>query len=513
MSPVIAENEASPMYATAISTVLGLCVGKLAQANSTQSRWRVRSGPSKAELAFGMATVPMVWDFAETNPFGGSVGDWRQVVRTASRAFEWIDFEAPPAEVINSDARHSDDVAQAVAVFTDPPYFKQIGYAALSDFFYPWLRRALYRVHEDLFETLLAPKDGELIAEPARHAGVETAATAYFVRGFRDVFARLGECQREDIPIVVVYAYRQQESTVDGRVSSGWDALLEALIDSGWLVTGTWPVDCAGSTRERSQESNALTSYVALACRTRPSSAGITDRRALLGELRQHLPAQIHELKMANIAPVDLAQAAIGPGMAIFSRHAKVLEADGTSMAVRAALGLINQALDEILAEQEGDFDPDTRFAVTWFEQRGVDEGPFGEADVLARAKNTSVDGLERAGVLVSRAGKVRLLRRDELSDAWDPATDARLTVWEVAQHLIKRLEEHGEAAAADLLRRVGGLGETARELAYRLYTTCERKGWAQEALAYNALVIAWPEIARRVAGTPEAEAQQALEV
>jgi putative DNA methylase len=239
----------------------------------------------------------------------------------------------------------------------------------------------------------------------------------------------------------------------------------------------------------------------------------MTTRREFVNALRSELPVTLKQLQHGNIAPVDLAQAAIGPGMAVFSRYSKVLEADGQAMKVRAALGLINQILDEILAEQEGDFDPDTRFAVTWFDQRGVEEGLFGEADVLARAKNTSVEGLERAGVLVSRAGKVRLLRRDELALDWDPASDVRLTVWETAQHLIKRLDEHGEDAAAELLRQVGGLGEVARELAYRLYTTCERKGWAQEALAYNSLVVAWPEIARRVAGTPEAQAQQVLEV
>jgi putative DNA methylase len=197
--------------------------------------------------------------------------------------------------------------------------------------------------------------------------------------------------------------------------------------------------------------------------------------------------------------------------MAVFSRFAKVIEADGAPMTVRAALALINQTLDEILAEQEGEFDGDTRFAVTWFEQHGTAEGSYGEADVLARAKNTSVPGMEDADVVISRGGKVRLRRRDELDGTWDPTADRRLTVWEVAQHLIQRLQDQGEDSAADLLRRVGGLGDAARELAYRLYTVSERRGWAQEALAYNSLVVAWPEIARRVSGTAEAAAQQSL--
>jgi putative DNA methylase len=236
-------------------------------------------------------------------------------------------------------------------------------------------------------------------------------------------------------------------------------------------------------------------------------------RRDFADALRGELPDALRKLQQANIAPVDLAQAAIGPGIAVFSRYAKVLEADGSSMTVRSALALINRTLDEILAEQEGDFDADTRFAVTWFEQWSFEEGPFGEADVLSRAKDTSTRGLEEAGLLVSRAGRVRLLRRDELPAEWNPVTDRRLTLWEATQHLVRQLEVGGEEAAAELLGRLGGLGETARELAYRLYMTSERKGWTQDALAYNALVVAWPEIARLVAGTPEAQAQQALEV
>jgi putative DNA methylase len=242
--------------------------------------------------------------------------------------------------------------------------------------------------------------------------------------------------------------------------------------------------------------------------------ASLATRREFIAALRAELPDALRTLQHGNIAPVDLAQAAIGPGMAVFSRYAKVVEADGSPMTVRTALGLINQALDEILAEQEGDFDGDTRFAIAWFEQRGMQEGPYGEADVLARAKNTSLGGLAEAGVLVSRAGKVRLLTRPELDDDWDPIADRRGTGWEATHYLVKRLEEGGEASASDLLRRLGAdYGEIARELAYRLYGICERKGWAQQALGYNALVVAWPEIARRVAGTPEATAQQTLEL
>jgi putative DNA methylase len=312
----------------------------------------------------------------------------------------------------------------------------------------------------------------------------------------------------------VYYAFKQTE-TVDGTgpISTGWEKLLTALLDSGFVITGTWPVRSEMSNRTVARGTNALASSIVLVCRPRPAEVAIATRRELVSALRAELPVALKQLQHGNIAPVDLAQAAIGPGMAVFSRYPKVLEADGMPMTVRSALALINQTLDELLAEQEGDFDADTRFAVTWFEQYGFNEGPFGEADVLARAKDTSTGGLEDAGVLFSHAGKVRLLRRDELPEDWDPVSDRRPTVWEATQHLARRLEGRGEGAAAELLRRLGGLGETARELAYRLYTTCERKSWAQDALAYNALVVAWPDIARLVAGTPEAEAQQALEV
>jgi putative DNA methylase len=328
-------------------------------------------------------------------------------------------------------------------------------------------------------------------------------------------FERTREVADPDYPITLFYAFKQAENEDGADASTGWETMLTGLIASGFAVTGTWPMRSERGGRMRDIGSNALASSIVLVCRPRvAANASLATRREFVTALRKELPSALKQLQHGNIAPVDLAQAAIGPGMAVFSRYAKVLEADGSAMSVRTALGLINQALDEILTEQEGDFDADTRFAVTWFEQRGGDTGPFGEADVLARAKNTSVEGMVEAGVLVSRAGEVRLLRRDEMPADWDPVTDRRPTAWEAAQHLTRRLQTGGEAAAAELLRLLGaGYGEQARELAYRLYSICERKGWAQEALPYNALVVAWPEIARRIAGTAGAEAQQTLEV
>ncbi len=387
-------------------------------------------------------------------------------------------------------------------------------YADLADYFYIWLRRALKEVHPDLFSTLLTPKSDELIASAYRHGGDTQAARDHFVRGFAETFASLAQASRPDLPMLVVYAHRQEETTPGGNASTAWDAMLEAMLSAGLGVVGTWPLRGTREARMISVGTNALASYIVLVCRPRLASAVHTDRRSFLKALRAELPDAVRDLQRGNVAPVDLAQASIGPGMAVFSRYAKVVEADGSGMTVRTALGLINQSLDEILAEQEGDSDAETRFAVMWFEQRGTLEGPYGEADVLARAKNTSVAGLEEAGILASRAGRVRLLNREEMLDEWDPVVDKRPTVWEAAQHLTHRLELEGEEAAAGLLRKIGGdYGEKARELAYRLYRVCERKGWTQDAISYNALGVAWTEIARRVAGTPEAQAQEALEV
>jgi putative DNA methylase len=333
--------------------------------------------------------------------------------------------------------------------------------------------------------------------------GSRHAAKEHFESGLGLVFERLRATQHVAFPLTVMYAFRQAEASGDGVVAStGWETMLYGLLKAGLSVCGTWPVRSELSNRPRGQGFNALASSIVLVCRARPEGAPLATRKELLAALKAELPNALRLLQHGNIAPVDLAQAAIGPGMAVFSRYAKVVEADGSAMTVRTALGLINQVLDETLAEQESDFDADTRWAKAWFEQHGMNTGQYGEAETLSRAKNTSMHGLVQAGVVESKGGKVRLLDRTELTETWSPTTDTRLTVWEVTQHLIRRLEHGGEDAAADLLRSVGWLGEAARELAYSLFVTCERNKWAKEALAYNALVVAWPEIARLAAGT-----------
>jgi putative DNA methylase len=510
---IVADGGEVP-YADGVAVYLAFVVDKLADLANSLCGWEpIAQCPRHL---FARQAIPMVWDFAEGNPLGKSSGSWMVLLANLMRS-----FESPLMEFDRRQGGSSQQLDASAAlgrvthplVCTDPPYYDNIGYADLSDFFYVWLRRCLAPIHPDLFSTLLTPKSQELVAAPHRFNGDRTRAKRFFEEGLQEVFQGVRQASDPAYPTTLFYAFKQAESADGAVASTGWDTMLTGLLSSGHAVTGTWPTRTEMGSRMVGQGANALASSIVLVCRPRAGGAPIATRRELVGALRAELPSALKQLQHGNIAPVDLAQAAIGPGMAVFSRYAKVLEADGAPMTVRSALALINQALDEILAEQEGDFDADTRFAVTWFEQRGFEEGSAGEAITLTQAKGTALNGLEAAGVVSARAGKVRLLRRDELPQDWDPVTDRRPTVWEAAQHLTHRLKMGGEDAAADLLRRLGGLGETARELAYRLYATSERKGWAEEALAYNALVVAWPEIARRVAGTPEAEAQQVLEI
>ena len=499
-------------YADAVAVYLALVVSALADDLSSLVTWRPTHGTGATRSTFARQALPMVWDFAEANPFGNAAGDMGDTAEAIAKTLERLPASGK-STVDQLDATATVRPSHDAFVATDPPYYDNIGYADLSDFFYIWLRRSLKDVLPNLFSTLLTPKREELIASPFRH-GSRRAAEVFFERGLSGTFARMRDAQHPDFPLTLFYAFKQAETQADGAVAStGWDTMLTALLDAGFTVTGTWPVRTERSGRSIAIGTAALASSIVLVCRPRPDDAPLATRRELVGALRGELPEALRTLQQGNVAPVDLAQAAIGPGMAVFSRYAKVVEADGTAMTVRTALGLINQALDEILAEQEGDFDADTRFAITWFGQYGMEEADFGQADVLARAKNTSVGGMVEAQVLFQRGSKVRLLRRDELAIDWDPSEDSRVTSWEAAQHLVWRLETGGEAATADLLRRLGGdLGERAKELAYRLFAICDRQGWAAEAVGYNTLVVAWPEIARQVVGTPEAEGQQALE-
>jgi len=441
-------------------------------------------------------------------PLGDATGSFMAAARNIERALQLV-----PASVQGhayaADAMESRTEVGVIA--TDPPYYDNIGYADLSDFFYVWLRRALRAIRPDSFTTIITQKSNELIAAPHRHGGSRDRAETFFEDGFVEVFRKAKDHSAADCPLTFFYAFKQAEDEgAEGLGSTGWSTMLEGLAAAGWMVTATWPMRTEMASRMVGQGVNALASSVVLACRPRPATAGVTDRQGLVRDLRHELPHPLRELQKARIAPVDLRQAAIGPGMAVFSRFSKVIEPDGKTMRVRTALGLINQVLDQVLGEQESEFDAETRWAIHWFSQYFGDEGPYGVAEQLAVSMNVAVSKLVTSGVVAAGGGKVRLLAREELPHDWDPTRDLHTPVWEATQHLVKRLEEDGEGATARLLRKLGGLGESAALLAYRLYTVCEK---ARPALAgpYNALVASWPEIQRlsREAFEPVTSAEQ----
>lgn len=496
-------------YADAVATYLAFAVDKGANYWSSICSWH--SGRDGVTSTFGRQAIPMVWDYAEANPFSESSGSFQG-------AIDWISnvIERSPGNPLGKAKQHNamtviKGVTQPL-ISTDPPYYDNIGYADLADFFYVWLRRSLNNIYPDLFKTMLVPKAQELVATPYRFEGSKNRAQEFFETGLGYAFEHMRIAQHPDYPLTVYYAFRQAEaernesesnkgiSDANGSLaigSTGWETMLAGLIHAGFSITGTWPMRTELVTNLKKNISS-LASSIVLVCRPRPVDALIASRRQFLNALKTELPLALKNLQHGSVAPVDLAQASIGPGMAIYSRYSKVIESDGTPMRVRTALQLINRALDEALAEQEGEYDAETRWAIAWFEQYAINPGDYGVAETLSKAKNMSVASLEHAGLVVSKAGKVQLRKREELSEDWDPKAITRLTAWEVMQRMIHALlNGKGETGAGDILRQVPVQGEIARDLAYRLYTVCERKGWSQEALAYNSLVTSWSEISR----------------
>lgn len=493
------QDGASIQQARAIATILGICLSKMAQGNSSLVRWRTRESSPKPEPAFGTQSMPMLWDFAEAYPFGESVGSWNAQLKSIIGAIRSLPSAAGEGIVIQGDARNVANRLQpgSALLVTDPPYFGQINYSGLSDYFYPWLRRALREVHPDLFGTLATPKREELVANPTRHQGSKEAARKYFIDGFTEVFASAKNVSRKDLPIIVVYAHMQDEHTAEGVNSSGWESLLEAVFAADLQIVGTWPIEATAKTRQVGQSANALASYVILICRPRSATGAPATRRSFLAALEAELPEALERLRQASIPPLDLDQAELGPGMAIFSRYSHVLEPSGQKMSVRAAMALVKQTSAGLLWGNIGDLDDDTMFCIKWFQQYGWDETDSGHADSLARGNSTSVSGLVRGGVFWARAGKARLLEPSELTDQWDPLTDSRISVWEVTVRLANKLSDKGIEEAAFLMSTAGQRVdmETVKNVAYAIFGICRDRGWNQTALLFNGLVTSWPEL------------------
>lgn len=480
-------------YADAITTYLGLAVNRLVSTNSALCRWN--SAPSKESVTdtFSRQALPMVWDFAEGNVWCRGPCELGWSVGWVTRVLDQLP-EADSATAQQADAVQCIGTGELIS--TDPPYYDNIGYSDLSDYFYVWLRRSLRSIHPGLLSTMLVPKAEELVANPYRHDG-RAGAQEFFEDGFRQVFRRARESALPDFPITVYYAFKQSETTDAGETSTGWETLLEGMISGGWSVTATWPLRSERGGRMISVGTNALASSIVLALRPRPEDAPRTDRRRFITTLKSELPTALRELQQGAIAPVDLPQAAIGPGMAVFSRYAAVLDDDGSAMSVRAALARINEVLDEVLNEQEGDFDPDTRFAIAWYRQYGFDTGSYGAAENIATARNTSVEHLDQAGILTSRAGKVTLLAPEVLDDGYDPATDPSISAWEVVMHLTRALTTTGIPAASALLARVPVSvdRDACKQLAFLLFSIAEDRKQTKIATEFNALGTAWNEI------------------
>ena len=501
-------KEEADNYATLISIYLTFALDKMADLGNAFCAWEpIAQCPRHL---FGKQAIPMVWDFAEANPFSNSSGSWTTFVKGIIKGIGKLPVDAFPDSlpgiVEQFDAQQPEAIMQNAVISTDPPYYDNVPYSNLSDFFYIWMRRTLRHIAPKFLNTIHVPKSPELVANQFRHGGKEQAER-FFLDGMTNVMTNMANNSHPAFPVTIYYAFKASETRGANTSSSGWETFIEAVINSGFSITGTWPLSTENATRMRGQGANALASSIVLVCRKRNASGEVVTRREFQRELREELPSSLEsmiggDIGVSPLAPVDLAQAAIGPGMAIFSKYDAILESDGSKMSVHDALILINRAITEYLNPDSGNFDSDTLFCDDWFSQYGWSAGSFGEADTLARAKGTSVDGVRDAGVIESGAGKVRLLKWSEYPSDWDPKTDNRTPVWEACHQMIRVLNEQGEAEAGALLARMPEQGEYIRQLAYHLYTLCERKKWAEEARAYNELIGSWHAI---VAASQEA--------
>lgn len=485
-------------YAEALSVYLTFVVDRCADFNNSLTGWR--AGNEKIMYLFARQAIPMVWDFGEANIMAKVVGGFVTNLEYQVKCLLSGSTGKEPmcGFALQLDAANQ-EVSRNKVISTDPPYYDNIGYADLSDFFYVWMRRSLRSVYPELFATMAVPKAEELIATPYRH-GSKEAAEQFFLEGMTQAMSNLAKQAHPAFPVSIYYAFKQSETKEGSTTSTGWVTFLEAVIQAGFAIVGTWPIRSEQTHRMIGMGSNALASSIVLVCRKRKAEADSISRRDFQRELREQMPEALETMLggeggHAPIAPVDLAQSAIGPGMAIYSKYAQVLNQDGSRMSVHDALIMINRAIDEYLNPEGGSFDADTQFCASWFEQYGWSSGPFGEADTLARAKGTSVAGVVQAGVVESAAGKARLLKWAEYEADWDPTQDDRAPIWEACHYMIRRLNNRGESAAGELLAKMPEHGESIRQLAYHLYTLCERKKWAEEARAYNELILSWNAI------------------
>mgnify|MGYP004559553835 FL=1 len=480
-------------YSQAISVYLAFLIDKLADRSSSICSWD--NGYVKIRNTFGRQAIPMSWDYAEGNPFSDSTGSVDSIIGWLTKCLLSI-----PAEAFGEAKQWSaqnDCGLRQIMISTDPPYYDNICYADLADYFYIWLRQSLRSVYPELFRTMLVPKAEELIATPYRHDNNKIKAKEFFEEGMLQACRQLYQYASDKLPVTIYYAYKQSETKEQAgqkvTSSSGWETMLSAIIKACFAITGTWPISTEMANRSVASEANALASSIVLVCRKRPASASTISRRRFVTELSSELQPALKKLQSSQIAPVDLAQAAIGPGMAVYSKYSAVLEADGTPVSVRSALQLINQELDACLNEQSGQLDSASRFCVDIYSQYAFKELPFGEAEVLAKAKNISLDSLIKGNIIKAEKGKVCLVDRS----AMELKVSSNDCGWTICQKLAKALQESGIVQCAQIVA-TNTKATNAKELAYRLYTIAERQGWNQDALAYNSLIMSWSQISAK---------------
>jgi putative DNA methylase len=502
-------SQAREEYSKAIAAYLACAIGRAADYWNSLTSWE--SGGGFVAHAFTKHALPMIWDYAEVNPLEDCGGSWESAIGWIARVIRMLPADRDASTAVQHDATKPWEFVRPEIISTDPPYYDNVPYANLSDFFYLWMRQSLRDVYPDIFSTIQTPKHDELVASHSLYDSIDDAMN-HFTSGMTAALANIKRASHPSFPITIYYAFKQSDSDENATSSSGWESFLDSVVRSGLAVVGTWPMRTERSARGRAIGSNALASSVILACRKRQPDAASISRREFIRELNATLPIALDAMTRESeglhspVAPVDLSQAIIGPGMSVFSRYSAVLEADGTPMTVRTALQLINRFL------VEDDFDADTQFCLHWFEQFGWETGKFGEADTLARAKGTSVDGVKHAGVLHAAGGNVRLLKWAEYQSVWDPQSDHRLPIWEVLHQLIRVFNTEGETGAAAVFAAVQSKAEAARQLAYRLYTLCERKNWAEDARAYNEVVTSWSSIESVAAKEPTLKQRELFE-
>ncbi|MGH7114959.1 MAG: DUF1156 domain-containing protein, partial [Stellaceae bacterium] len=480
-------------YADAVATYLALIVGRSADAWSSITSWS--STGEFIRNTFARQAIPMVWDYSECNPFSGSTGNFNNEIEWTSAALAGVPAIAPGAiSQVIAQTNHFGPLPALIS--TDPPYYDNVGYADLSDFFYAWLKRCLSTAWPSLFRRLTTPKDDELVATPYRHGG-RAGAEAFFIGGMSEALTAMRKAAVTDAPLAIYYAFKQSEVAEDGITSPGWASFLQATVDAGLGIDGTWPVRTERGARTISIGTNSLASSIVLVCRKRAEQAPTAARADFLRALKRELPAAIEDIRKAGVGPVDMQQSVIGPGMGIFSRYTRVLEDDDNPMTVRTALALINRVWEEIENELDAAFDPETQVALAWFATYGFDPRPSGELITLANAKNIPLEALFNCGVFQNLHGKAKLIARTDPSQNPHPPADRTATVWTCVQHAARALrsEEGGGEAAAALVAAMGPKAEAARALAYRLFEIATRKSWASEALVYNELAEEWPHL------------------